>query len=96
MESARGGLTSGIRDAISGRLVATVAVGILAGYSATTLVTAETVALPLIGAVSARVLGVLGLAVAVVAYQRVGCDTCGEEADCGCSGTCETQRSHDQ
>ncbi|WP_436343892.1 hypothetical protein [Natronorubrum sp. FCH18a] len=86
---------TGIRDGISVQLFVGLAVGILAGYSAITIVSTDVVTLPIAGAVSGQVLGVLGLVMAAAAYQWTGCGTCGSASDCGCSGGCNDRCSYD-
>lgn len=62
---------------------------ILAGYSVTLLST-DSVALPVVGSVSGQLLGAIGIATFAVTYSQVGCSD-----ECGCSGACGDRCSYD-
>ncbi|MCU4742278.1 hypothetical protein OB955_04405 [Halobacteria archaeon AArc-m2/3/4] len=87
---------SGIRETVDVRFVGVLGAGSVAGYVVFTLLNTDTVALPLVGAVSGQLLGIVGLAAFAVAYQRFGCaGSCGSAGDCGCSDECGNQCSDD-
>lgn len=86
------GVVSRVRAAVSARLAAMVLVGVLAGYSVAAL-GKDAVALPVVGDAPGLAVGAVGLAVAAVAFRRIG--SCGE---CGCrtvglSGGCNCEDS---
>ncbi|WP_276255249.1 hypothetical protein [Halomontanus rarus] len=89
-------IVSSVRETIDGRFVGLLGVGIVAGYVVTTLLSTDSVALPVVGPVSGQLLGVVGLAAFAVAYQRFGCaGSCGSSGDCGCSDECGDRCSYD-
>ena len=79
-----GGIVSSARSVIDRRAVLALVVGLLAGASVVTFVSAGVVTLPILGAVFGRIVGGLGLIAAVVGYRRVGCSDCGSTTGCDC------------
>ncbi|WP_226013095.1 hypothetical protein [Halomicrobium salinisoli] len=89
-----GGIASCVRSAASVRALALLCAGVLTG-AGVSLLGSGAVAVPVIGSVPGTPLGAVGIAAAVVMYQRGGCCAdCGEKA-CGCTGNCGDSCSYD-
>ena len=94
------GIASELRGAATLSNAMMVLVGVVAGYSAS-IVSADVVALPLVGAVPGLLVGGIGLAGSFAVYRTVGCcgdcggRTFGLSGGCDCSGEREDSCSVD-
>lgn len=93
------GPLSRIRDAVGVHTLASVLLGVTAGYSLLLLGT-DVVSLPVVGAVPGLLVGVVGLTATAIVFRKIGCcGSCGSRSvglstECGCSDECGDRCSY--